>query len=93
MQAGHFQSRKHNATAWDERNINAQCVSCNEYNHGEQFLHGQYIDEKYGEGTGFELYREARKHCKKPDDNDLDAIKNKYKLLVNELSNKHLLKE
>ena len=29
MQAGHYWSRKHMATRWDEHNVNAECAICN----------------------------------------------------------------
>lgn len=53
--AGHFMKRQHLATRWDERNVNGQCISCNNYNDGEQYRHGIAIDLKFGEGTAAEL--------------------------------------
>ena len=44
MQAGHFASRRHMATRWDEDNVRPQCVSCNIYRHGEQWLFGRNLD-------------------------------------------------
>ena len=29
MQAGHFMSRKHTITRWDEQNVKPQCYTCN----------------------------------------------------------------
>ena len=37
MQAGHFMSRKHYSTRWDERNVKPQCAGCNVFRYGEQF--------------------------------------------------------
>lgn len=51
LHCGHFVTRNHLATRWDERNCNAQCVKCNSFNSGEQFKHGQAIDKKFGKGT------------------------------------------
>ena len=51
MHAGHFISRKHMATRYDERNVNAQCFACNIHNKGEQYKHSLYVDTKYGQGT------------------------------------------
>ena len=31
QQAGHFQSRSHHSTRWDEVNVQVQCVKCNMY--------------------------------------------------------------
>jgi len=55
MQNGHFQSRKHLATRFDEENCQVQCVKCNMFSQGEQFKFGINLDTKYGEGTAEEL--------------------------------------
>ena len=55
MQNGHFQSRRHHSTRWDEQNCQVQCVKCNLYEQGEQFRFGLALDSKYGEGTSEEL--------------------------------------
>ena len=60
MQNGHFQSRKHMATRFNEENCQVQCVKCNIYSSGEQFKFGLNLDAKYGEGTAEELEFLAR---------------------------------
>ena len=55
MQNGHFQSRRHHSTRWNETNCQVQCVKCNMYEQGEQFRFGIALDSKYGEGTSEEL--------------------------------------
>ena len=55
MQCGHFQSRRHHSTRWNELNCQVQCVKCNLYEQGEQFRFGIGLDGKYGEGTADEL--------------------------------------
>ena len=60
MQNGHFQSRKHMATRFDEENCQVQCVACNMFRQGEQFKFGMNLDAKYGEGTAEELEYLAR---------------------------------
>jgi len=55
MQCGHFQSRRHHATRWNEQNCAVQCVGCNCFKQGEQFKFSIYLDGKYGEGTAKEL--------------------------------------
>ena len=60
MQNGHFQSRRHHSTRWDETNCQVQCVKCNLYEQGEQFRFGIALDSKYGEGTSEELEFLAR---------------------------------
>ena len=46
LQAGHFQSRKHYSTRWDERNVKIQCASCNVFRYGEQFKFSLYLGNK-----------------------------------------------
>jgi hypothetical protein len=60
MQNGHFQSRKHMATRFDEENCQVQCIKCNMFSQGEQFKFGINLDAKYGEGTAEELEFLAR---------------------------------
>ena len=64
MDCGHFQSRKHYATRWDEINCQVQCKTCNIFRYGEQFIFGQNLDHKYGEGTANQLLQESRKTIK-----------------------------
>ena len=56
IQAGHFISRKHYATRWDEENVHAQCVACNVFRYGEQYKFSLYI----GENLSKELYDKSR---------------------------------
>jgi hypothetical protein len=60
MQNGHFQSRRHHSTRWNETNCQVQCVKCNLYEQGEQFKFGLALDSKYGEGSAEELEFLAR---------------------------------
>ena len=64
MQNGHFQSRKHLATRFDEENCQVQCIKCNMLSQGEQFKFGLNLDVKYGEGTAEELEFLARNTLK-----------------------------
>ena len=60
MQNGHFQSRKHLSTRWDEENCQVQCVGCNMFKAGEQYKFAINLDAKYGEGKAEELEFLAR---------------------------------
>ena len=40
MQCGHFMSRKHYSTRWEELNCQVQCYSCNVMRYGEQYKYG-----------------------------------------------------
>jgi len=55
MQCGHFQSRRHHATRWNEKNCAVQCIGCNCFQQGQQYRFSIYLDGRYGEGTAQEL--------------------------------------
>ena len=80
-QAGHFQSRRHYSTRWDETNVQIQCASCNIFKSGEQFLFGKYLDERIGDGTSEELYYKSKEIVKFSDD-DLTELTTYYKSVV-----------
>ena len=65
MQCGHFQSRKHLSTRWNEQNCQVQCVGCNMFKQGEQWKFGVQLDVKYGGGTSEELQFLAKQTHKK----------------------------
>ena len=47
LQAGHFASRRYMNTRWDhEWNIRTQCISCNLYSQGEQWIFDQALDKE-----------------------------------------------
>jgi hypothetical protein len=85
LQCGHFQSRKHYTTRWDEINCQVQCSGCNVFRYGEQFKFSLNLDTKYGIGTAEQLYLKA-KQTLKLDNNDLEMLINKYIELTNELN-------
>ena len=49
LQAGHFMSRKHYSTRWDENNVKIQCAACNVFRYGEQFLFSKYLGNNLSE--------------------------------------------
>ena len=53
-------SRRHIATRWNEKNVNAQCAGCNTFRGGEQYRQSIGIDRKWGEGTSAELEQQAQ---------------------------------
>ena len=55
LQCGHFQSRRHHVTRWNEWNCQVQCVKCNMFGQGEQWKFGINLNAKYGDGTANEL--------------------------------------
>ena len=64
LQNGHFQSRRHYSTRWDEVNCQVQCAGCNVFKYGEQFIFGQNLDKRFGEGTSIELHQRANEIIK-----------------------------
>jgi hypothetical protein len=49
LQAGHFCSRKHYSTRWDEDNVQVQCSGCNVFRYGEQYLFSKYLGSELSE--------------------------------------------
>jgi hypothetical protein len=70
MQNGHFISRKHYATRWDEDNCQVQCSGCNVFRYGEQYLFSKYLGADLSE----ELLMKSRKIQKFSDSELLDMI-------------------
>ena len=64
LQAGHFQSRKHYATRWDETNVQVQCSGCNVFRWGEQYKFSKWLDANKGEGTSEGLAEKANQIVK-----------------------------
>jgi hypothetical protein len=56
LQCGHFMSRKHLSTRWNEDNCQVQCAGCNVFRYGEQYLYSQYLGDKLAQ----ELYIESK---------------------------------
>jgi hypothetical protein len=86
LQCGHFMSRRHHATRWNELNCQVQCVKCNMFGQGEQYKFGLNLDAKYGEGTSEELQHEARQTVKLTRA-DYEGEMSYYKTLVDNLKN------
>jgi len=70
LQAGHFMSRKHYATRWNENNVEVQCSGCNVFRYGEQFLFAKYI----GQAKADELLMKSREAVKFSDPEIQDLI-------------------
>ena len=84
LQNGHFQSRRHYSTRWNETNCQVQCAGCNVFKYGEQFKFALELDNKYGSGTAQELHIKAQKQIKFQTFELLEMIKY-YQDLFNEL--------
>ena len=63
-QAGHYFSRSYNNLRFDEVNVNAQCVSCNVFKHGNIPVYKMRIVTKYGNNELARLERNYNKERK-----------------------------
>jgi hypothetical protein len=78
LQAGHFQSRKHYATRWDETNVQVQCSGCNVFRWGEQYKFSKWLDANKGKGTSEGLAEKANQIVKFTT-NELEEMIEEYK--------------
>lgn len=81
LQAGHFASRKHYATRWDEENVQVQSYGCNVMQQGQQYLFAKWLDKEYGEGKADELINKSHQAVKFSDQDLLEKI-SYYKEIV-----------
>jgi hypothetical protein len=58
--AGHFISRRHMATKYDEQNVHAQNRGDNRFHSGQQYIYARAIDKKYGRGTADKILIRSR---------------------------------
>jgi hypothetical protein len=77
QQAGHFASRRHYSTRWDEFNVQVQCYSCNICNQGMQFEFGKKLCLKYGDNFAEDLMKKS-KEIVKFTESDLTHLINYY---------------
>ena len=84
IHAGHFMSRKYMATRWSELNVQPQCIKCNIFDNGQQYLFAKNLDKKFGDGTANELHLKSQMLTKFTNDELLEKIR-LYTKLVKEL--------
>ena len=60
LQAGHFASRRHYSTRWNEYNVQVQCYGCNIANQGMQFQFGKNLCSQYGDNFADDLMIESK---------------------------------
>jgi hypothetical protein len=60
LQNGHFMSRKHLSTRWNEDNCQVQCAGCNVFRYGEQYKFSLYLGDKLSE----QLHIQSKQICK-----------------------------
>ena len=81
LQCGHFMSRKHYSTRWNETNCQVQCAGCNVFRYGEQYKFGRNLDIEFGNGTADDLHQLSRQIVKY-DNNDLIEMIKHYEKKV-----------
>jgi hypothetical protein len=79
--AGHFASRKHYSTRWNEYNVQVQCPSCNIWQQGMQFEFGKQLCLQYGDNFADELMNESKK-IRKFDDIEIKDMIEYYSGLI-----------
>ncbi len=82
--AGHFVSRRHMATRWDERNVNSQCCGCNTFNNGALDEYSRWILQKYGH-EGFEDLLRLKRTTRKWLRGELEDLIAKYSAAARDL--------
>lgn len=70
MQCGHFMSRRHYSTRWEENNVGVQCYGCNISRSGEQYKFSQYL----GDNLAQEMYIKSKQIVKFADVDLQDMI-------------------
>jgi hypothetical protein len=70
LQCGHFMSRRHYSTRWEENNVGVQCYGCNISRHGEQYKFSLYLGNNLSE----EMNIKSKKIVKFADVDLIDMI-------------------
>ena len=79
MQAGHFISRVHLSTRWDETNVAVQDAACNILRRGNPGEFALYLTRKYGPNIIAELVEKKRRSVKYSR-GDLETLISEYQV-------------
>jgi len=82
--AGHFMKRQHMAVRFDEKNVNAQCKYCNNFEQGNDINYAIGLEKKYGPGI-IEKLELAKRNTLHLGDFELKIIAEHYREKFNEL--------
>lgn len=77
LQAGHYISRNHLSTRWEELNVFPQCVGCNIWGRGKHDEYAIYLIEKYGNNI-LELLHKQKQQITRMKRADYEALIEKY---------------
>jgi hypothetical protein len=85
LEGGHFQpkGRHYNSAAFDPRNINGQCTSCNCFLQGNPAGYKTFMEEKYGPDIFEELFLMSKKIRNKE---ELEELLKEYRQKNRELA-------
>lgn len=81
LQCGHFISRGHMMTRWDETNCRVQCPGCNIFKNGNYTEYSYRLLKEIGEG-GMDELMEKKKEIKQFSIKDLQELIKKYGDLI-----------
>jgi len=85
LHAGHFISRRHNATMFNEMNVHGQCMYCNMWDYGNSGVYAQNLIRDYGKEKFDELVRLGRT-IKQFSPVELEEIKRIYQQKLEKLN-------
>jgi 5-methylcytosine-specific restriction endonuclease McrA len=74
LQNGHFMSRRHYNTRWDEDNCHVQCAGCNVFRAGEIYLYNKYLCSKFDNNFPDMLYAKSNETVKFADIDLIELI-------------------
>lgn len=81
MQCGHYFTRRHMSTRWDEDNCHSQCVFCNCHEHGNLEGYKPNLIEKIGQER-YDALCERVKETKQWSDDEIKEMIKRYKSLI-----------
>lgn len=84
VDAGHYISRRFEATRYDERNCHAQSKQENRFYNGNQLQHQKYIINRYGADVAEELFIKSRMKCFRKKE-DYDYIADEFREKVKQM--------
>jgi len=79
MDAGHYIKRGCMRTRWDERDVHAQCTTCNRFKGGRMDEYALHLIKDYGEGIIEELMQLKHMPVKKHTIEELECLVKLYK--------------
>lgn len=85
MQNGHFISRSHNSTRYDEINNHAQCIGCNVFKNGNSAEYAYRLIQKYGQEE-FEALIKRGRQTKQFTVKELEQLIHEYETANSNLS-------